>query len=83
MKGGNNKAIFEPLSSFKEIKDSLVGTNNNALIKVLNSDVSIENSLLWNLWNLYYEHKLGEDLPIVIDFYSVLSGQQYSSSVRL
>ena len=41
LKGGNNKAFFEPLSSVKEIKDGLIGTNNNALIKVINADVSI------------------------------------------
>ena len=84
LKGGNNKAFFEPLSSLKEIKDGLIGTNNNALIKVINADVSIaENGLRWNLRNLYCEHKLGEDLPRVIDFCSILPGQQYSSSVRV
>lgn len=84
LKGGNNKVFFEPISSLKEIKDGLIGTNNNALIKIINADVSIaENGLRWNMQNLYCEHKLGEDLPRVIDFRSILPGQKYLSSIRI
>ena len=83
-KGGKNKAYFEPISSVMSVKDSLIGTNSNAVIKLVNADVSIlENGVRWDLQNLYCEHKLGENVPSIIDFRAVLPKQSYSSAVRM
>lgn len=83
-KGGNNRAYFESISNIMNVKDSLVGTNSNAVIKLVNADVSIiENGIRWNLQNLYCEHRLDEATPTVVDFRTVLPKQNYSSTVRM
>ena len=83
-KGGTNRAYFEPISIIKNVKDSLIGSNSDAKIKLINADVSIiENGVHWNLQNLYCEHDLVDDLPSVLDFRTILPKQNYSSNINI
>jgi hypothetical protein len=80
-KGGANKALFEPLSTLGNFERIL---DKNAVIKLINADVSIsEGGINWNLNNLYCEYKAGENFPKIIDCSVSIPEQRYTSHISL
>ncbi|MDR2158074.1 MAG: hypothetical protein LBO02_02020 [Holosporaceae bacterium] len=81
-KGGTNKALLEPLSTFGNFKNLL---EDGVILKLVNADVSVtENGVDWKLKNVYCEHKMGEKFPRIIDgtLYH-LPEQGYMSNISL
>ncbi|MDR0677787.1 MAG: hypothetical protein LBF57_03930 [Holosporaceae bacterium] len=80
-KGGGNKALLEPLSSYKHITKFLKDGVN---IKLLNTDVLVsENGAEWRFKNVYCEHIVGETSPQMINCALILPGQSYVSNINL
>jgi hypothetical protein len=80
-KGGDNRALLEPISALDNLKNIF---DDGTVIKFVNALVSvIENSVIWKLNNVYYEHKIGENFPQIVAFSSLLPEQEYASNINL
>ncbi|MDR1375271.1 MAG: hypothetical protein LBJ45_00450 [Holosporaceae bacterium] len=81
-KGGNNKALFEPISAtINNLKGIM---DKDTLIKFTNADVSLAlNGVNWNFKNVYCEYKVGNQFPRIIDCSLLLPEQEYTTSLSV
>ncbi|MDR0632302.1 MAG: hypothetical protein LBF54_03650 [Holosporaceae bacterium] len=80
-KGGENRALLEPLTTFSNLNNLL---DDNLIVKFINANVSIvENGVSWKFKNVYCEHKIGDKFPRALDCSIFFPRHEYASSIYL
>ncbi|MDR1982499.1 MAG: hypothetical protein LBQ08_01730 [Holosporaceae bacterium] len=80
-KGGDNKALLEPLSTLNNCRNIF---DDGTVVKLVNASLSIaENGVIWKLNNVYCEHKIGENFPKIVDFSTLFPEQGHASNINL